>query len=85
MSNIASVGDPSTFAVNTTTQYGPFTAQNSTITYGKNSALYEFLQDNLRVTEYRDEDGSITKVELQIRQDVGFEWQPIKRAKITSK
>ena len=44
--------------------------------------MFEFLKENMRVAEYRDGDGKLENVELQLRFDVGYEWEPIKRAKI---
>ena len=44
--------------------------------------MYEFLKDNMRVAEYRDGDGKIETVDLQLRLDAGYEWEPIKRTKI---
>lgn len=44
--------------------------------------IFEFLKDNMRVAEYRDGNGKIETVELQLRLDVGYEWEPIKRTKI---
>lgn len=45
--------------------------------------VYEFLKHNLRVAEYRDGNGKIETVELQLRLDTGYEWESIKRTKIT--
>lgn len=44
--------------------------------------MFEFLKSNMRVAEYRDGDGKIETVELQLRLDAGYEWEPIKRTKI---
>ena len=44
--------------------------------------MFEFLKENMRVAEYRDGNGKLENVELQLRLAVGYEWEPIKRAKI---
>lgn len=44
--------------------------------------MFDFLKRNLRVAEYRDGDGKIENVELQIRLDDGYSWESIRREKI---
>jgi hypothetical protein len=44
--------------------------------------IFEYLKRNLRVAEYRDGDGKIETVELQMRLDDGYSWESIRREKI---
>lgn len=44
--------------------------------------MFEFLKENMRVAEYRDGNGKLENVELQLRFSAGYEWEPIRRAKI---
>jgi hypothetical protein len=53
-----------------------------TISATERELIFEFLKRNLRVAEYRDSSGKIENVELQIRLDEGYSWEPIRREKI---
>lgn len=44
--------------------------------------MFDYLKRNLRVAEYRDGNGKLENVELQIRLDEGYSWEAIRREKI---
>lgn len=44
--------------------------------------IYDFMKENLRVAEYKDGNGKIESIELQMRSGPGYMWESVRREQI---